>query len=222
MRILLAEDSALMRDGLTAILERAGHHITAAVPDAEALLTTLHQHRDDLPDLVLADVRMPPTNTDDGLRAAITIRERHPQLPVILLSQHLGPEYLERLLDAVQDHPDAGGIGYLLKDRVAHVNDFLTALDTVTRGGILIDQKLMTALRDHRTHAVNTLTDRETEVLRHVAAGATNPQIAAHMHLSEGAIVKHLSNAFDKLGLTHAQGNRRVLAALTYLRLHPQ
>lgn len=91
MRILLAEDSALMRDGLAAILERAGHHITAAVPDAEALLTTLHQHRDDLPDLVLADVRMPPTNTDDGLRAAITIREDHPQLPVILLSQQAHP-----------------------------------------------------------------------------------------------------------------------------------
>lgn len=216
MRILLAEDAALMRDGLVALLTRAGHEVVDAVATAPELEARVRDLAENLPDLVLADVRMPPDNADDGLRAGVRIRQRHPRLPVVLLSQYLGHDYLKRLLDSVRDHPDAGGVGYLLKDRVAHVADFMTALKTVAAGGVVVDQKVMDTLRERPTGRLDVLTGREAEVLRLVATGATNPQVGSAMHLSEGAVVKHLSAIFDKLGL-NSEGNRRVLAVLAYL-----
>lgn len=160
---------------------------------------------------------MPPDHTDDGLRAAVAIRAARPRLPILLLSQWLGNEYLGTMLESVRRDPDAGGIGYLLKDRVAHVRDFLGSLEAVAGGGIVVDRKVIAALMDERDAGLRALTDREREVLRSISTGATNQQVAATLHLSEGAVVKHVSTIFDKLGLSNQEGNRRVLAVLAYL-----
>ncbi|GAB96525.1 DNA-binding NarL/FixJ family response regulator [Kineosphaera limosa] len=217
MRILLAEDSALMREGLAALLERAGHDVVAPVDSADALRRAV-RYRADLPDLVVTDVRMPPDNTDDGLRAAVAIRIEHPRLPILLLSQWLGNEYLGRIMDSVRDDPDAGGVGYLLKDRVGHVREFMAAVEAVAAGGIVVGRKVVAALMDRRDTGLSALTDRERDVLRLLSAGETNQQIARTLHVSEGAVVKYVSAVFDKLDLSGEQGNRRVLAVLAYLR----
>lgn len=222
MRVVLAEDSVLMREGVAALLERAGHQVTDAVDDADALRRTLLPRTDaELPDLVLTDVRMPPGNADDGLRAALSIRQTHPRLPIVLLSQWVGNEHLDRLLASVRARPDAGGVGYLLKDRVSHVRGFLASLDAVAAGGVVVDREVVGTLIDDRQRALGTLTDRERDVLRLLSGGDTNQQIAAALHLSEGAVVKHVSVIFGKLGVTAQDGNRRVLAVLTYLRGQP-
>ena len=193
MRIVLAEDEALLREGLRVLLEHAGH------------------------DVVVTDVRMPPGRTDDGLRAAIELRREHPRLPILLLSQYLGNEYLRRLLDSAADDPCSGGVGYLLKDRVAHVHEFMQALQTVACGGVVVDRKVISALMRRREDRLERLTPREREVLRHVSAGETNHGIAEALHLSDGAVVKHIGAIFDKLGLSRREGNRRVLAVLAFL-----
>ena len=170
--------------------------------------------------MVITDVRMPPGRTDDGLRAAIELRRDRPHLPILLLSQYLGNEYLQRLLDSAEDDPRSGGVGYLLKDRVSHVHEFMQALQTVASGGVVVDRKVISALMRRREDRLERLTPREREVLQHVSAGETNRGIAAALHLSDGAVVKHIGAIFDKLGLSQREGNRRVLAVLAFLE-HP-
>ncbi len=218
MKIVLAEDSVLLRDGLVMLLERAGHGIAAVHSTADDLRVALDRDDADLPDLLISDVRMPPGQIDDGLRAAVAIRSRHPRLPVLLLSQWLAGEYLHRLLESVRADRQAGGLGYLLKDRIAHVRDFLGAVDAVAGGGIVVDREVIAALMDLRDDGLAALTPRELSVLQLVSSGATNQQIAGQLFVSDGAVVKYIGSIFDKLGLTSADGNRRVLAALTYLR----
>lgn len=150
MRIMLAEDSVLMRDGLVVLLERAQHDVVAQFATADEVRHRLDRDDADLPDLLISDVRMPPAETDDGLRAAVGIRERHPALPVLLLSQWLGSEYLLRLMSMVRSDPNSGGVGYLLKDRIAHVRDFIGAVDAVAGGGIVVDPQVIAGLMDQR------------------------------------------------------------------------
>ena len=222
MRIVLAEDEALLREGLVMLLERAGHDVVASVATATELVHVVKRGDPTAPldaplDMVITDVRMPPGRTDDGLRAAIELRRDRPHLPILLLSQYLGNEYLQRLLDSAEDDPRSGGVGYLLKDRVAHVHEFVRALETVAGGGVVVDRKVIIALMRRREDRLERLTPREREVLRHVSAGETNRGIAQELHLSEGAVVKHVGAIFDKLGLSQREGNRRVLAVLAFL-----
>ena len=233
MRIVLAEDEALLREGLVMLLEHAGHDVIASVATATELVHVVKRgdpaappdarpdvQPDAQPDMVITDVRMPPGRTDDGLRAAIELRRDRPHLPILLLSQYLGNEYLQRLLDSAEDDPRSGGVGYLLKDRVAHVHEFMQALQTVASGGVVVDRKVISALMRRREDRLERLTPREREVLQHVSAGETNRGIAAALHLSDGAVVKHIGAIFDKLGLSQREGNRRVLAVLAFLD-HP-
>ena len=221
MRIVLAEDEALLREGLRVLLEHAGHDVVASVSTATELLHAVRRADPAAPpDIVITDVRMPPGRSDDGLRAAIELRRDHPRLPILLLSQYLGNEYLRRLLDSAEDDPRSGGVGYLLKDRVAHVQELTQALQTVACGGVVVDRKVITALMRRREDRLERLTPREREVLRHGSAGETNHGIAEALHLSDGAVVKHIGAIFDKLGLSRREGNRRVLAVLAFLD-HP-
>ena len=218
MRIVLAEDEALLREGLRVLLEHVGHDVVASVSTATELLHAVRRADPAAPpDIVITDVRMPPGRSDDGLRAAIELRRDHPRLPILLLSQYLGNEYLRRLLDSAEDDPHSGGVGYLLKDRVAHVQELTQALQTVACGGVVVDRKVITALMRRREDRLERLTPREREVLRHVSAGETNHGIAEALHLSDGAVVKHIGAIFDKLGLSRREGNRRVLAVLAFL-----
>ena len=221
MRIVLAEDEALLREGLVMLLEHAGHDVVASVATATELVHVVKRGDPAVPpDIVITDVRMPPGRTDDGLRAAIELRRDRPHLPILLLSQYLGNEYLQRLLDSAEDDPRSGGVGYLLKDRVAHVHEFMQALQTVASGGVVVDRKVISALMRRREDRLERLTPREREVLQHVSAGETNHGIAEALHLSDGAVVKHVGAIFDKLGLSQREGNRRVLAVLAFLE-HP-
>ena len=221
MRIVLAEDEALLREGLVMLLEHAGHDVVASVATATELVHVVKRNDPAVPpDIVITDVRMPPGRTDDGLRAAIELRRDRPHLPILLLSQYLGNEYLQRLLDSAEDDPRSGGVGYLLKDRVAHVHEFMQALQAVASGGVVVDRKVITALMRRREDRLERLTPREREVLQHVSAGETNHGIAEALHLSDGAVVKHIGAIFDKLGLSQREGNRRVLAVLAFLD-HP-
>lgn len=213
MRILLAEDSALLREGLVALLERAGHQIVGAAATATELLSLgAADGGAEAADLVLTDVRMPPGMGDDGLRAALELRARRPGLPVVLLSQYAEQSCAERLL------ADGSAVGYLLKDRVAHVHDFLRALESVRAGGVVIDPEVISSLLHRRPDHLAGLTAREREVLALVAEGMTNQQVAQRLHLSQGAVVKHVSSAFDALGISERAGNHPVLAVLAYLR----
>jgi DNA-binding NarL/FixJ family response regulator len=227
MRILLAEDSALLREGLVALLERAGHEVVAAVPTATELEAEASARiPDGTVDLLLTDVRMPPGNGDDGLRVALAVREQHPQVPVVVLSQYVEHRYAARLLGltpggtalAGGDDSTAAGTGYLLKDRVSRVHDFLRALETVHAGGIVVDPAVVSALMEQERTTLDLLSPREREVLALVSEGETNAQIGARLHLSQGAVVKHVSAVFDKLGISQQDGNHRVLAVLAHLR----
>ena len=221
MRIVLAEDEALLREGLVMLLEHAGHDVVASVATATELVHVVKRGDPAVPpDIVITDVRMPPGRTDDGLRAAIELRRDRPRLPILLLSQYLGNEYLQRLLDSAEDDPRSGGVGYLLKDRVAHVHEFMQALQAVASGGVVVDRKVISALMRRSEDRLERLTPREREVLQHVSAGETNHGIAEALHLSDGAVVKHIGAIFDKLGLSQREGNRRVLAVLAFLD-HP-
>jgi DNA-binding NarL/FixJ family response regulator len=212
LRVVIAEDAALLREGLVAIIEGAGHQVMAAVEDADALLAFVAHTR---PDLVVTDIRMPPTHTDEGLRAATAIRASHPEIAVLVLSAYVAEAYVAELLDST---PDAG-VGYLLKDRVGHVREFLDSIDRVADGGTVIDPQLVRQLLRRRSAdgPLAALTEREREVLGLMAEGRTNGSIADVLVVSEAAVRKHVGNIFAKLHLDPAS-DRRVSAVLAYLR----
>ena len=216
MRVVIAEDAALMREGLAALLQRFGHQVVHAAEDADELLEAVSDHH---PDVVITDVRMPPRNLDDGLRAALAIRAEHPDIAILVLSQYLGDAYATKLIAEPANGPRGGGAGYLLKDRVGRVTDFMHSLDVIAGGGIVIDPKVIGhLLSSGRPQALDTLSEREREVLGRMATGESNAHIAAALHITDGAVVKHIGNIFAKLGLQAQDGNRRVLAVLTYLQ----
>lgn len=220
MRLVLADDAALLRAGLVGLLERAGHEVVAETDDAPSLVSAVAQLGEQaaLPDLVITDVRMPPTMTDDGLRAAVQIRARYPHLPILVLSQYVAPAYAQVLLDAASE-PNAPGTGYLLKERVGRVADFLKSVDLVAGGGMVIDPEVVRSLlRSRRGDTrLERLTPRELEVLELMADGSSNSQIAEALVVSAAAVAKHVANVFAKLDLGPDEENRRVRAVLTYL-----
>ncbi|TDC87654.1 response regulator transcription factor [Nonomuraea deserti] len=212
MRVILADDSVLLREGLTRLLDDAGHEVVAAVGDAPALLDAVERHR---PDVAVVDVRMPPTHTDEGLRAALEIRGRLPGVAVLVLSQYVEQHYATRLLAG-----PAEGLGYLLKDRVSEVGEFLDSLERVRAGGTAFDPEVVRQLLARTTHAdpLSRLSPREGEVLRHLAQGLVNAAIAERLHVSLSTVEKHVNAIMDKLDLPRDPGySRRVLAILRYL-----
>jgi len=218
LRVVLAEDSVILRDGLVALLARRGHEVLAALGDGETLVREV----DTLaaagtpPDVVVADIRMPPNHTDEGLRAALALRAAHPELGVLLFSQYVETRYASRLLAG-----DARGVGYLLKDRVADVGDFVDALRRVADGQTVLDPEVVSQLLSSSTardDGVGRLTAREREVLELMAQGRSNGAIAEQLYLSYGAVEKNVAAIFTKLGLEpDAADHRRVLAVLRYL-----
>ncbi len=219
LRILIAEDSAILRDGLAALLARRGHDVVA-VGDGDALLREVAlraaQGWDALPDVVVADIRMPPSFTDEGLRAATALREAHPGLPVLLFSQYVETRYAAQLLAG-----GAGGVGYLLKDRVADVGEFVDAIGRVAAGQTVLDPEVVTQLMGSNAAGdpgLARLTPREREVLELMAEGRSNGAIAERLFLSYGAVEKNVAQIFTKLGLENdSADHRRVLAVLRYL-----
>ncbi|WP_101525629.1 response regulator transcription factor [Nocardioides houyundeii] len=212
LTVVVAEDEVLLREGLVRILERAGHQVLADVADADALLAFVQRTA---PDLVVTDIRMPPTHTDEGLRAAMAIRAEHPGTAVMVLSAYIADAYVADLLDSAP----GGGIGYLLKDRVGHVRDFLDSLDRVADGGTVVDPEVVRQLlrRARTAGPLAALTARELEVLALMAEGHTNQAIAAALFVSEAAVRKHIGNIFAKLPVDPGS-DRRVAVVLTYLR----
>ncbi|MGI5446342.1 response regulator transcription factor [Streptomyces sp. CA-243310] len=217
LRLILAEDSVLLRAGLTELLTRGGHRVIAAVGDADQLVRAVEAER---PDVVVTDVRMPPDFRDEGLRAALELRARDVSLPVLVLSQYVATAYATRLLTAGGRERGAGGLGYLLKDRVGEVAEFLDALERVAGGQTVIDPEVVRVLLSARTTdlPLSRLTPREREVLALMAEGLNNQALAARLFVTEAAVVKHASSIFTKLDLDPTEGNRRVLAVLAHLR----
>jgi len=211
MRVVIAEDAALFREGLSRLLADRGHEVVAAVSDGEALLAAVARHH---PDVAVVDVRMPPTHTDEGLRAAIELRRDHPGTGVLVLSQYIETRYAARLLAG-----NAAGVGYLLKDRVAEVAEFAGALARVAGGGTALDPEVVSQLvRTSRADGLAALTPRESDVLALMAEGRSNAGIAAALVVSAGVVEKHVAGIFAKLGLPPSEAdNRRVLAVLRYL-----
>ncbi|MFF1615411.1 response regulator [Amycolatopsis sp. NPDC058278] len=211
MRVVIAEDAVLLRAGVTRLLADEGIETVAAVDNGDDLLGALQEHR---PDLAIVDVRMPPTFTDEGLRAALAARKEIPGLPVLVLSQYVEESYAVELLSG-----GAGGVGYLLKERVADVADFLDAVRRVAGGGTAIDPDVIAQLMARgRRNPLDALTARESEVLGLMAQGLSNTAIANSLVVSHGAVEKHIGNIFSKLGLeASAEEHRRVRAVLTYL-----
>ena len=212
MRVVIAEDAGLLREGLTAMLADRGHLVWAGVGDAAALLAAVKEHD---PDVVVVDIRMPPTHTDEGLRAALQLRAEHPATGVMVFSQYIETRYATRLLEG-----SASGIGYLLKDRVADVAEFADALERVACGGTALDPEVVSQLlgASRRSTGLGSLTSRERDVLSLMAEGRSNAGIAAGLVVTGGAVEKHVASIFAKLGLPPSgTDNRRVLAVLQYL-----
>lgn len=254
MRLVVAEDSALLREGLVGLLERQGHEVVAQAASATELEAVVDRAvaAGQTPEVIVTDVRMPPTMTADGLDAAVRIRGRHPQIGIMVLSQYVAPGYAAELFgDGARPgspetahgiaggaiagrtggrtggstggalggamEAEVGGLGYLLKERVARVADFLRSLTIVAAGGVVIDPEIATLLVSGRRTALDALTHRERQVLELMAQGLSNGQIAEKLVLSAGAVAKHVANIFTKLGLPAGEENRRVRAVLTYL-----
>ena len=216
MRIVIAEDSAVMRAGLAEILADSGHEVVAAVGNADDLLAAVAGHQ---PDAAVVDVRMPPGHTDEGVRAAIAIRRTHPGIGLLVFSQYIETRYTADLLGA-SSGGGAAGVGYLLKDRVADVEEFVQALSRVAAGGTALDPEVVTQLlgASRRTDGLAALTARERDVLALMAEGRSNTAIAEILVISERSVEKHVANIFSKLGLAPSGADhRRVLAVLRYL-----
>ena len=212
MRILICEDSVLLREGLVRLLEDAGHEVVAALPDASHLDETVAATP---PELCILDVRLPPTYTDEGIRAALRLRAAHPQLPVLVLSQYVEERYASELVVG-----RGGALGYLLKDRVADVRDFLETVERIGAGATVLDPEVVAQLLNRRTRdaRMQRLTERESTVLALIAEGKSNQAIAATLFLSEASVEKHITAIFQKLELEPDEsGNRRVLAALAHV-----
>ncbi|GLZ39372.1 response regulator transcription factor [Actinokineospora sp. NBRC 105648] len=212
MRVILAEDSTLLREGLVRLLAEEGYDVLAAVDNAPDLITATAEHQ---PDIVVTDVRMPPTHNDDGLKAALQIRREWPDIGVLVLSQYVENRYATELITST-----AGRVGYLLKDRVAQVDEFLEALGRVAAGGTAFDPEVVRQLLTRTTHVdpLERLTPREKQVLALMAQGLTNARISEVLHVSQSASEKHINAIFDKLGLARSTGlSRRVVAVVKYL-----
>jgi DNA-binding NarL/FixJ family response regulator len=211
MRIVIAEDSVLLREGLTRLLTDGGFEVAAAVANPTDLLRAVDEHQ---PELAVIDVRMPPTHTDEGIQAALVIRRQHPGVAVLVLSQYVEERYATDLLSG-----QTAGVGYLLKDRVAHVSDFLDALRRVAAGGTALDPEVVAQLLvRRRDDPIDRLTPREQEVLRLMAEGRSNNGIMAALRVSSSAVEKYVSNIFAKLDLPPTDtDHRRVLAVLRFL-----
>jgi DNA-binding NarL/FixJ family response regulator len=211
VRVVIAEDSVLLRAGLTRLLTDGEVEVAAAVPDADALLRAVDEHR---PDLVVVDVRMPPTHTDEGIRAALVIRRQYPDVAILMLSQYVEESYATDLLST-----RTSAVGYLLKDRVAQVSDFLDALRRVAAGGTVLDPEVVDQLLvRRRSDPMDRLTPRELDVLRLMAEGRSNNGIVEALRVSPSAVEKYISNIFTKLDLPPTDtDHRRVLAVLTFL-----
>jgi len=213
VRIVIAEDLVLLRDGLVRLLHAHGHEVVAAVGDGPSLVEAIEEHR---PDIAIVDVRLPPSQRDEGLRAALEARARVPGTPVLVLSQYVEESYAAELLA-----DGTGAVGYLLKDRVADPSDFVAQVDRVAAGGTAIDQEVVSQLlaRRRADDPLQELTPREREVLELMAQGLSNAAIAQKLVVTDGAVEKHVTNIFGKLGVhTAAGGNLRVLAVLAWLR----
>jgi DNA-binding NarL/FixJ family response regulator len=216
MRIVIAEDLVLLRDGLVRLLTAHDHEVVAAVGDGPSLVAAVEEHR---PDIAIVDVRLPPSQRDEGLRAALEARRLVPGTPVLVLSQYVEESYAAELLESDPAHP--GAVGYLLKDRVADPSDFVAQVARVAAGGTAIDQEVVSQLlaRRRADDPLEELTPREREVLELMAQGLSNAAIAGRLVVTDGAVEKHVTNIFGKLGLhTAAGGNLRVLAVLAWLR----
>ena len=212
LRVVIAEDSALIREGIARLIDESGGTVVAKVGDGEAFVAAVEAHH---PDVSVVDVRMPPTQRDEGLKAAIEARRRVPGTPILVLSQYVERQYATELLA-----DRAGGVGYLLKDRVGDVREFMDALRRVANGGTALDPEVVAQLmaRNRADDPLSTLTPREREVLAAMAEGRTNIGIAKQLSISEGAAEKHISNIFGKLELPESPSDhRRVLAVLAYL-----
>jgi len=213
VRVVIADDAVLLREGLIRLLAETGHEVVAAVGDGPSLVSAVAAHK---PDVSIVDVRMPPSHTDEGLRAAVEARATVPGTPVLVLSQYVEVSYADDLLA-----DGRGGIGYLLKDRVSEVADFLDGLARVAAGGTVLDPEVVAQLfaRRRRGDPLRTLTAREREVLGLMAEGRSNTAIAKHLVVTEGAVEKHVRNIFTKLDLPpDDEQHRRVLAVLAYLK----
>lgn len=252
MRIIIADDSAIIREGLAGMLGRRGHDIVATATNANELINRIEQamaaeadqaqapdsaqalaldatgsqHATDHDavgqsgvDLIVTDVRMPPNMRDDGLIAAIEIRKRWPKLPIIILSQYVSTPYAVQLFNNEQN-TKTGGLGYLLKDRVAHIADFSRAIEVVSHGGVVVDPEVTTAMIHSSHSGLSSLTRREAEVLDLMAQGQSNTQISQTLYLTMAAVAKHVASIFLKLGLDPHEDNRRVRAILMYLSQH--
>ncbi len=212
MRILICEDSTLLREGLVRVLDDAGHTVVAALPHADGIVETVTETA---PELCILDVRLPPTFTDEGIRAALTLRAQHPALPVLVLSQYVEERYASDLITGQN-----AALGYLLKDRVADVRDFLDSIDRIAAGATVLDPEVVAQLltRRARDERMSRLTDRERSVLALIAEGKSNAAIATALFVSEASVEKYITSLFQKLGLEQDEhGNRRVLAALVHL-----
>jgi len=212
MRVVIAEDTAVLRVGLVQLLSEEGYEVVAAVADGEALKAAVAQLH---PDVVVADIRMPPTHTDEGLRAVIELRERDPNLKVLIFSQYVETQYASRLLAR-----SSAGVGYLLKERVLDVQDFVNALERVAAGGTALDPEVVSQLMgaSHSRATIDALSPREREVLALMAQGRSNAAIARELTITERAVEKHVANIFTKLVLpVSTADSRRVLAVLRYL-----
>lgn len=208
---MIAEDSVLLREGITRVLAESGFDVVAQVDNADDLLEAIETHA---PDLVVTDIKMPPSNTDDGLRAAQTIKQRWPHTPVLVLSQYIEPGYAEYLMGL------GPGLGYLLKDRVAHIDEFVASLRRLVAGESVVDPKVAATLLDRgrRADPVDSLTDREREILGLMAQGHSNASLSEMLFLSPKTLEKHVGSIFLKLGLPpESEGHRRVLAVLAFL-----
>ncbi|GAB2932411.1 response regulator transcription factor [Micromonospora polyrhachis] len=210
MRVVIAEDNVLLSTGLELLLTRVGFQIAAIAEDAAGFLTAVRDHQ---PDVTIVDVRLPPSFRDEGIRAALEARREHPGLPVLVLSQYVEQQYAAELLATT-----GGGVGYLLKDRVSRVDEFVDALRRVAAGGTAMDTEVIAQLLAHRRDPISVLTPREREVLALMAQGHDNNTIADRLVITDNAVHKHIGNIFQKLGLAVTDsGHRRVLAVLAYL-----